>query len=229
MGRKEWLALGLLAAAFMGGAALAGAGDNQVPWFISRAAGLGAFVVLSLSVVLGLLVSSRAAEPAVPRAFSFELHGFLSMLSLTLVAIHGGALLFDSWFHFTPLAILVPFVAPYSPLWTGLGVIAAWTMAIVAGSFWARRSLGYTTWRRLHYASFAVYVLALVHGLAAGTDTVQRPVAMMYTISAAVVAGLLTYRIGSRGEGRARASARPRPRTQGIATPYPARTPLRDE
>lgn len=198
MRRNEWTALGVLAAAFLGGAALASGSSEQLPWFVSRAAGVGAFLTLTASMILGLLVTTKAAEPRVPRAFSFEIHSFLSVLSLTLVGVHGGALLFDSWFHFTPLHLLVPFMAPYAPIWTGLGVIAAWTMAIVTGSFWMKKRIGYRAWRKLHFASFAAYVLSLGHGVSAGTDTTNPLVAAMYVCSAAAVFGLLTVRIAKR-------------------------------
>lgn len=198
MRRNEWTALGMLAATFLGGAALASGSSEQLPWFISRAAGIGAFLALTASMILGLLVTTQAAEPRVPRAFSFEIHSFLSVLALTLVGIHGGALLFDSWFHFTPLDLLVPFMAPYAPLWTGLGVIAAWTMAVVTGSFWTKQRIGHRAWRKLHFASFVAYVLALGHGASAGTDTANPGIAAIYVVSAAAVLGLLTVRVAKR-------------------------------
>ncbi len=211
MGKQELLALGLLGAAFVGGAALASTGNSQAPWFVSRAAGIGAFVALSLSVILGLLTSMRLGFPGLGRAFNFEIHGFVSVLGLTLVGIHGGSLLFDGFFHFTPAHLLIPFLSPYEPAWTGLGVIAAWGMAIVTASFWMRRWIGQRTWRRLHYVSFAVYLLAFFHGITSGTDTGAMPVALMYAASAVTVASLLALRIMIRGEriqaGRSAAAA----------------------
>lgn len=207
MGRIEWTWLGIFGAAFVGGAALASPFDSQLPWMLSRASGIAAFAVLSASVILGLLVSMRAGGRGIARAFNYEIHGFLSMLGLTLVGIHGGALLFDGFFHFTPLDLLVPFISPYAAFWTGLGVIAGWGVAIVTASFWMRGRIGFPTWRRLHYASFGAYFLALVHGLLAGSDTGVPVVAAIYVGSAAVVAGLILLRLDSRS------------RTAGAASP----------
>lgn len=209
MSRNELTALGLLAAAFIGGAGLAAAaGASHVPWYISRASGIGAFVALSLSVILGLLTSMRVALPGLSKAFNYEIHGFVSVLGLALTGIHGGALLFDSWFQFTPAQVLVPFISAYEPVWTGIGIIATWAMALVTASFWMRKWVGQRAWRRLHYLSFGVYLLAFVHGILAGTDTAQLPIALTYAASISVVAMLLALRIMLRGEKAAARAAR---------------------
>ncbi len=227
MGRNEWTALGLLAATFLGGVALVGS-TGQFAWLIARASGLAAFGALSLSMILGLLVTTRAAEPRVPRIFNFEIHSFVSVLALTLIGIHGGSLLFDASFHFTPLSLLVPLAAPYAPLWTGLGVVAAWLVAIVTASFWAKKRIGHKAWRRVHYASFGAYVLSVVHGMTAGTDTSNPVVFWLYVMSVAVVAGLFVLRIGGTRRAKARpvtagslasGNSRPRPAVRPAAGP----------
>ena len=222
MGRNEWTALGLLAATFLGGAALAGP-SGQFAWFIARASGLAAFGALTASMVLGLLVSTKVSEPRVPRIFNFEIHSFVSVLALTLIGIHGGSLLFDASFHFTPLALLLPFAAPYAPIWTGLGVIAAWLVAVVTASFWAKKRIGHRAWRKLHYASFGAYVLSLVHGMSAGSDTSNGLVYAFYGLSVMLVAALFVLRLaGPRKSVTHRPAASPaasavRPQVSAIA------------
>lgn len=195
MGRREWLALGLLGATFLAGAALASPG-GQTPWMIARASGLAAFAALTLSMILGMLITTRAGEPQVPRIFNFEIHSFVSVLALTLIGVHVGSLLFDATFHFTPLTLLIPFISPYAAIWTGLGVMAAWSVAFLVGSFWAKKRIGHKTWRKLHYLSFAGWVLALVHGMSAGTDTSNALVYWFYGLSVMAVAFLFVLRIG---------------------------------
>lgn len=229
MSRHELTALGLLMAACIGGAALAAAGgEGKAPWYISRASGIGTFVALSLSVILGLLTSTRVALPGLSKAFNYEIHGFVSVLGLTLAGVHGGALLFDSWFHFTPAHLLVPFIAPFEPFWTGLGTLAAWGMAVVTASFWMRRWIGQRTWRRLHYVSFVVYLLGFFHGIFGGTDTGTLPVALVYAASIATVASLLALRVMVRGERVARqtATAQPPAWSEPRARPAAARSAL---
>ena len=195
LGKQLLIPLGL-AAAFIDGLALKGMNLGQQPWFISRASGLVAFALLSAAVILGLLMSTKSVNRWLPPRVSHELHGMLSVLSIVFLALHGIALLFDGFFTFTPLSLLVPFASPYQPLWVGLGVIAAWTTAAVAASVRYRKQMGYARWRRLHYLSFVAYVLSLVHGMTAGgSDTSLPLVQALYLGSAGTIATLLMVRI----------------------------------
>jgi predicted ferric reductase len=184
-------------ASFLLALGMSGADLGQVPWFVSRASGLVAYFLLSASVVFGLLISTKAGDGVLGRPLVFELHQFTSVLTLSLLGLHGGSLLFDGFLHFTPASILVPFIGPYRPFWVGLGVLGAWSTAIVTGSFWARKQLGQKNWRRLHFLAFFAWAASLVHGFTAGTDTSLAPVFWMYVLTAAAVAALLTYRIGA--------------------------------
>lgn len=213
MSNKLAVPLLFLAASFVGGVALATSSGSHWPWYISRASGLAAFAALSASVILGLMVTTKVAEPRVPRIFSFDMHSFLSVLSLSLTGIHAGALMFDGFVRFSPAQVLVPFLGGTEPFWTGLGVISAWLAAAVTASFWAKKRIGHKAWRRFHYASFGAYVLGLVHGLGAGTDTALAPVYWGYVASAAAVAALLVYRVAA--PPPAKKPARPRPAPAG--------------
>lgn len=192
-------------ASVLGGLALQGADLGQIPWLISRSSGIAAFVGLSASVIFGLLMSTKLADGGLPRILKYELHQFVSVLAVALIALHAGALLFDGFLHFTPLSLLVPFASPYRPLWVGLGTIAGWSAALVTASFWMRKRIGQKNWRRFHYVSFLAYVLALAHGVGSGTDTAVLPIAMMYATSASLVTLLLAYRVFNRKPATARA------------------------
>ena len=199
-----------VAATFIGGVLLRTADLGQVPWFATRAAGLTAFVTLSLSMVLGLTMSSRSAPRIVSKLFVFEMHQFVSSISLVLIGVHAGALLFDSFIRFTTIDILVPFAASYERGWVGVGVAGGWLSLMTAISFWFKAQIGPRAWRKLHYATFGAYVLALIHGMTAGTDTTLAPVYFMYIASAGTVAALLTFRISKARARTTRAAARPR-------------------
>src|SRR6478752_6381073 len=58
--------------------------------------------------------------------------------------------------------------------WLALGVVAAQLAGLVVLSFPLRKRIGVRTWRRLHFATFAIFALATAHGLAAGSDSSQR-------------------------------------------------------
>ncbi|MEO9255656.1 MAG: ferric reductase-like protein [Tepidiformaceae bacterium] len=197
MNNTTRLAALFFAVSFVVALGMSGTDLGQAPWFVSRASGLVAYFLLSASVVFGLLISTKAGDGILSRPVVFELHQFTSVLTLSLLAVHGGSLLFDGFLHFTPASILIPFVGPYQPFWVGLGVLGAWSTAIVTGSFWARKQLGQKNWRRLHFLAFFAWMASLVHGFNAGTDTAFAPVFWMYILTAAAVAALLTYRIGT--------------------------------
>ncbi len=177
------------------GAVFLGADLGHIPWYISRASGLIAFVLLSFSVILGLLISTKAADRVLPRPLVFDLHQFLSVLVLSFTGVHIGSLLFDGFLRFTPMQLVVPFAAPYRPFWTGIGVLAAWSVSLITASFWARKRIGQRNWRRIHYLSFAAYLTALGHGAMAGTDSGVPLVILLYVGSFGVVMALLIYRI----------------------------------
>ena len=140
-----------------------------VAWIVARAAGLVAFGILTLSTWLGLAMSTRL----LPARFQGRLLGWhrtLAWTGLSMLGLHAGALLLDPVIGFGPLAVLVPFAAPWRPVAVAAGVAAGWLSLTLASSFRLRRHIGQRGWRRLHYASFAAFVLALGHALASGTD-----------------------------------------------------------
>ena len=194
--RKDYAVIGALwaVAALFGGLALRALDLGQTPWLISRASGIVAFALLSASVVFGLLLSTRLARRWQGAKGVFEAHNFLSVLTLTFISLHAGALLFDGFFNFTPLSILVPFMSPYEPLWVALGVFGGWATALVVASSHFRKRLGHTRWRRLHYVSFLAYLTSFGHGVTAGTDTELPAVTAMYVVSGLAVFMLLAIR-----------------------------------
>jgi sulfoxide reductase heme-binding subunit YedZ len=140
-------------------------------WILARASGVAAYVLLTSSVLAGLVLKARPFGNALRPAAVTDLHRFLALLGLGAVALHGLALVVDTAVPISVADLLVPGLAPYRPLWTGLGVLAAELMLVVYASFALRRRIGARNWRRLHWATYLVFALATVHGLAAGTDS----------------------------------------------------------
>ena len=140
-----------------------------VAWYVARAAGLVAFGVLTLSVWLGLAMSTRLLGPKRQKSL-FGWHQTLAWTGLSMLALHAGALLFDPTLHFGLAAVLAPFASAWRPVAVAAGVITGWLMLALAASFRMRKRIGQRGWRRLHYASFAAFALALGHALTTGTD-----------------------------------------------------------
>lgn len=142
-------------------------------WILARASGLTAYVLITLSMLAGLVIKSRPFGRAVKPASVVDVHRFLTVLALGAVAIHAAALVLDSTVHISLAALLVPGLAAYRPLWTGLGVVAADLAVLIWISFPLRKRIGTRAWRKLHWFTYAVFALATAHGLLAGTDSAQ--------------------------------------------------------
>lgn len=138
-------------------------------WILARASGLLAYALVTTSVLAGLVLKARPFGTALKPASVTDLHRFLALLALGAIGLHGAALVLDTAVPMSLADLLVPGVAPYRPLWTGLGVLAAELTLVVYASFSVRKRIGTRTWRRLHWAAYAIFALATVHGLAAGT------------------------------------------------------------
>ncbi len=104
-------------------------------------------------------------------------------------------MLLDGYFHFTLADLVVPGIAPYRPLATALGVGAAELLVALAVTNRFRRTLSYSFWRRAHYVNFAVWLLALAHGISSGSDTTTVWALALYAVTAGSVAGLTLWRI----------------------------------
>ena len=167
---------------------------STTAWYAARAGGMVAFVLLTVGVLLGLGLSGRARLKDWPRFALEDVHRFVGLLAGTFVAVHVLVLLLQGYVPFSVADLVIPFAASFKPLPTALGVIAMELMVALALTNRFRRELPYTFWRRAHYANFAVWLFALVHGVASGTDTGTAWGAALYAVSAGAVAGLAVWR-----------------------------------
>ena len=140
-------------------------------WILARAAGLTAYVLLTSSVLAGLVVKAKPFGRALRAATAVDLHRTIAFLALGALAVHGTALVLDSTVKIGLGALLVPGLASYRPFWTGLGVVAAELMVIVYASFSLRSRIGQKAWRKLHWVTYALFAAATAHGLMAGSDS----------------------------------------------------------
>lgn len=163
-------------------------------WYIERAGGILAFALLSASVILGLTLSGRPKLPGWPRFAVEDVHRFVGLLAGTFIVIHVSALLVDGYLPFSLAQILIPGDSPYRPLSVAIGVIAAELLVALAVTNRYRSALPHRFWRRAHYLNFVVWLLALVHGIAAGTDRGTVWALALYIGTASVVAGLTASR-----------------------------------
>jgi len=138
-------------------------------WYFARSAGIVAYLLLSSSVLLGVLMAGKSSFTW-PKFAVEEVHRFLAILTGVFIVLHGGSLLLD---RVVPISLgqeLVPFTSPYRPLAVGLGICAMELLAAVGITNALRTRLPYTTWRKLHYLTLPAWLLASLHGVLAGTD-----------------------------------------------------------
>jgi methionine sulfoxide reductase heme-binding subunit len=178
-------------------------------WITSRAAGIAALVLSSLSVLLGLLMSTKLL-----RGRGVDLRSTHEILALTTIGallIHAVSLLGDGWLHPTLADIAIPFAFTYKTGWTTLGIIAGWATILLGLSFYARRTIGAKRWRSLHRFTALAWLSGLAHALGEGTDAGQTWFLAMIGIVVIPAAALLAARM--LGLRVAPASGPRRPRT----------------
>ena len=142
-------------------------------WLLARSSGLTAYALMTGSVLAGLVVKSRPFGRAVKAASATDVHRFLALLGLGMLVLHGVALTLDRTVHMPVAALLVPGLSGYRPTAVAFGVVTMELAALIVLSFSLRRRIGMRNWRRLHWATYLVFIGATVHGLLAGTDSAQ--------------------------------------------------------
>jgi sulfoxide reductase heme-binding subunit YedZ len=178
-------------------------------WLLARSSGITAYLLLTMSVLAGLVVKSRPFGRGVKTASVTDVHRFFALLALGMLALHGVSLTLDRTVHISPAALVVPGLSPYRPAAVALGVVACELAALIVLSFSLRRRIGMRNWRRLHWATYAVFLTATAHGLAAGTDSSQPWAFALYLGAVGAVAFATAWRALAGGPTR--------------STPIPAR------
>lgn len=168
---------------------------TQTLWYLTRGTGLVALVLLTASVVLGVVETSTWSSPRWPRFVIAGLHRNLSLLAAVLLAGHIATSVLDSYAPIGWLDAILPFHSPYRPLWLGLGTVAFDLMLAVIVTSLLRRRIGYPAWRTVHWFSYACWPIALIHGFATGTDTRLGWVLVLSFACLAVVLAAVWWRL----------------------------------
>ena len=192
-------------------------------WLASRAAGVTALVLVSVSVLIGLAMAAGLLRKPAWKKTAVALHEQLAIGGLVAIAVHGVTLLGDSWLKAGPIDLVAPFFMTYRPGFTGLGVIAGWLALLLGLSFYARRWIGAKRWRSMHRATLLVWLMAAVHTLGAGTDA---GAVWLQAIVAAPAVGILLILPARLLRPRRRAAAQAAARRRAAAGAQPV-TPSR--
>ena len=173
-------------------------------WLASRASGLLALVLVTISVGIGLAMAGKVMRrPGLSRKL-LAIHEHTAVAGIVAIAVHGITLLGDPWLNPGIGGIAVPFSMGFRPLFTGLGVVGGYLAALLGLSFYFRKRIGARLWRKAHRATVLVYVLGLIHAFGAGTDASAVWFRWWVMLTAPVIGGLFVYRLlSTRGAQRA--------------------------
>lgn len=168
---------------------------DQSLWFASRATGLVSLLLLSATIVIGAATSGRFATSRWPRFTVIALHRNLSMLALVFLAVHICGAVIDPYAGIRWADALIPFVSSYQTFWLGLGAVAIdLTIAVVVTSM-LRLRMPLKLWRAIHWAGYAMFPIAVAHGLGiSGPDSRLGWVLLCFTLCALVVGAAVWWR-----------------------------------
>jgi hypothetical protein len=166
-------------------------------WYATRATGLAALVLLTASVVLGVLTSVRFARPAWPRFVTVALHRNVSLLAVTFTGLHVVTTVTDPYASISVVSAVVPFTSPYRRIWLGLGAVAFDLLLAVLITSLLRVRVGLRAWRLVHWAGYLCWPVALIHAVGAGTDGAARWVLAGLAACAVAVAAAGAWRLAA--------------------------------
>lgn len=169
--------------------------NPQTWWFVVRASGLVAYALLGVTVIVGLLLSTRPLGRRPPPDWLFDWHGFAGGLSLTFTALHLGSLLLDDYIEFGLLDLLVPFAAAWRPVALALGILALYLAVAVQVTSRLRHRMPAGWWHRIHLLSIPLFFVATAHLLLAGTDADHPLVLLTVGGLSATILLLLGFRL----------------------------------
>jgi sulfoxide reductase heme-binding subunit YedZ len=143
---------------------------TNAEWYLMRGSGAVSLLLLTVVVALGIATSKRFRPRGLPLYVTTTVHRNAALLAVAFLVIHVTTAVLDGYVPVQLAAVVVPFAAHWSPFWVGLGALALDVLAALVVTSLLRKRLPYRTWRAIHWAAYAAWPLAYLHGLGAGTD-----------------------------------------------------------
>jgi sulfoxide reductase heme-binding subunit YedZ len=168
---------------------------SEALWALGRGTGITALTFLTVSLALGIATRSGRRVAVLPRFAVADVHRFAALAGTVLVALHMTLLFFDPYAQLRLIDFVVPFLGAYRPLWLGLGTLAFDVLLVVIVSSLLRHRLGVRTFRAVHWATYALWPIALAHALGNGTDAGRGWFLLLAGCCALTVAAALVWRL----------------------------------
>jgi DMSO/TMAO reductase YedYZ heme-binding membrane subunit len=164
-------------------------------WYLTRASGTVALVLLTVALVLGMVNVARVSGRRWPRFVIDGIHRSVSLLAVAFLVVHILTAVLDAFAPIGLLDAVIPFHSAYRPFWLGLGALAFDLLIAVAVTSVARARLGYRTWRAVHWLAYACWPVAVLHGLGTGSDTKQTWLLTIVSVCICVVLAAVISRL----------------------------------
>jgi predicted ferric reductase len=149
---------------------IAAAGTPAFVWYLMRGSGLVALALLSVTVALGVVGVKRWGSTHWPRIVTAGLHRNVSLLAVCFLAVHIITAVVDDWIGLSWFGVVIPFQSTYRPIWVGMGALTLDLVIAVMATSLLRRHISRRAWRLVHWTTWVLWPLALVHALGSGTD-----------------------------------------------------------
>ena len=178
-------------------------------WWASRALGFLAYVALWLAMVSGVLISSGGFGGRISKKWTMDLHQEWTLAAMIATILHIAVVVLNPEAGITPWTAVIPFASERMTGSMAVGTVATLLLALIAASSWLRARVPYGAWRAIHALSFGAMLLALVHSIAAGTDTTSVGAAVLYIATSVSLTGLIVLRVLLAFAGRGRPTSQP--------------------
>ena len=175
----------------------------SIYWYLTRATGAVALVLLTLSLALGVMDARRFNTTRWPRFVIDGLHRNASLLALVFVVVHVLTTVMDSFVSIPLSAAIVPFANSYRTFWLGLGAVSFDLMLAILITSMLRQRIGYGIWRAVHWSAYACWPIALLHTFGTGSDASKTwLLALSIGCVAVVLVAVLVRVLPTRSSGR---------------------------
>lgn len=175
------------------------------PWYITRAAGLMAAVLLVALILSGVGLITGYTFKLLEPLTAWATHKALGLALVVTVFIHIIALLFDHYVPFSVAQIFMPFLSSYKSvsigshqlgsIYVALGIFAFYIMLaiIISSLLWIDKKP--YTWKAFHFLAYLVMIFIFIHALYLGTDLAHGIFRIAWIVFGVLTAGALIYRL----------------------------------
>lgn len=160
-------------------------------WYLARGSGAVSLIMLTVVVALGIGTRSGRSLAGMPRLAVASVHRSAALLSVVFLVLHVTALMFDPYAQLKLLDLVIPFTSTYRPLWVGLGAVALDLLIAVVVTSLLRERIGHRAWKAVHWFAYAMWPVALAHGIGSGADRSQFWMLVLDTVCVLTVIGVL--------------------------------------